>query len=138
MKKTMNFEITTIRIFAIFILGSLLFSSCEKETYVDYFIDNQSSGTISFFGSNIIHSTYINNSINSGQKKRVSGWSKRGKETGYFEPVTMFGNDLIITNSIGDTLIRDYKLLSNWSSNVDDQRAIARHEYVFIIIDADF
>ena len=50
----------------------------------------------------------------------------------------MFGNDLIITNASEDTLKMDYKLLSNWTSDVDDQRTVANHEYILVITDADF
>ena len=50
----------------------------------------------------------------------------------------MFGNDLIITNTSGDTLAKDYKFLSNWISDVDVQRAEASHEYILVITDADF
>jgi hypothetical protein len=50
----------------------------------------------------------------------------------------MFGEDLIITNLNGDTLTKDYKLLSSWTSDIDDQRATASHKYVLIITNADF
>ena len=70
--------------------------------------------------------------------KDVAVWSKRGKQTEYFEPTAMFGNDLVITNASGDTLTKDYKVLSNWTSEVDDQRAVASHEYILVITDADF
>ena len=88
-------------------------SSCEKETFIDYYIDNQSSTQISVNGTNIISSSSIDNEINPNEKKEVSSWSKRGKETDFFEPITMFGDDLIITNASGDTLTKDYKILSN-------------------------
>lgn len=122
-----------------FILITLFaLSSCEKETFVNYFIDNQSTSTITVNGSDIIHSTTINHSISEGEIKEVSSWTKRGKETDYFEPVTMFGEDLIITNSTEDTLTKDYKLLSNWTSDVDDNRTVANHEYILVITDSDF
>jgi hypothetical protein len=113
-------------------------SSCEKETFLDYYIDNQSSSVINVDGSDIIHSTDINQTINPNVKKDVAAWSKRGKQTDYFEPTAMFGNELIITNVSGDTLAKDYKLLSNWISDVDEQRAVASHEYILVITDADF
>ncbi|MFY9282383.1 MAG: hypothetical protein WBK38_08090 [Bacteroidia bacterium] len=119
-------------------LTVIFLSSCEKETYVDYYIDNQSSSIISIDGENIIASSQIDKMINPSEKKDVAAWSKRGKETDYFEPTSMFGNDLLITNATGDTLTKDYKLLSNWTSGVDDQRAVASHEYVLVITDADF
>ena len=123
---------------SILFLAVILLSSCEKETFVDYYVDNQSSSVISVDGTNIIASSQIDKMINPSEKKDVAAWSKRGKETDYFEPISMFGNDLLITNATGDTLTKDYKLLSNWTSDVDDQRAASRHEYVLIITDADF
>ena len=123
----------SILIFALFFL-----SSCEKETFVDYYIDNQSSSVISVDGTNIISSSDIDKTINPNEKKDVAFWSKRGKQTDFFEPTSMFGNDLIITNNSVDTLAKDYKLLSNWTSDVDDQRTVANHEYILVITDADF
>ncbi len=123
----------SILIFALFSL-----SACEKETFVGYYIDNQSSSMISVDGTNIIASSDIDKTINPKEKKDVAVWSKRGKEAEYFEPTAMFGNDLVITNASGDTLTKDYKLLSNWISEVDDQRAVASHEYILVITDADF
>ena len=119
-------------------LTVIFLCSCEKETYVDYYIDNQSSTIISVDGENIIASSQIDKMINPSEKKDVAALSKRGKETDYFEPTSMFGNDLLITNATGDTLTKDYKLLSNWTSDVDDQRALASHEYVLVITDTDF
>ena len=124
---------SSILIFTLFIL-----SSCEKETFVDYYIDNQSSSVISVDGTNIIASSDIDKTINPNEKKDVAFWSKRGKQTDFFEPTSMFGNDLIITNNSVDTLAKDYKLLSNWNSDVDDQRTVANHEYILVITDADF
>ena len=123
----------SILIFALFFL-----SSCEKETFVDYYIDNQSSSVITVDGTNIIASSDIDKTINPNEKKDVAVWSKLGKQTDFFEPTSMFGNDLIVTNTSGDTLAKDYKLLSNWTSDVDDQRTVANHEYILVITDADF
>lgn len=123
---------------SILICTLLFLSSCEKETFLDYSIDNQSSGVISVEGSNIIASTDIEKTINPNEKTEVAVWSKRGKQTDFFEPTSMFGNDLIITNASGDTLKKEYKLLSNWASAVDNQRTVANHEYIFVITDADF
>lgn len=41
-------------------------------------------------------------------------------------------------DSTGDILTKDYQLLSNWTSDIDDNRAVANHEYILIITDADF
>lgn len=123
---------------SILFFATIFFSSCEKETYLDYYIDNQSSSVITVDGTNIIASTDIDKTINPNEKKDVAAWSKLGKQTDFFEPTAMFGNDLLITNASGDTLTKDYKLLSNWTSDVDDQRAVANHDYILVITDADF
>ena len=123
---------------SILFLAVILLSSCEKETYLEYYIDNQSSSVITVDGSDIIHSTDIDQTINPNEKKDVAAWSKRGKQTDFFEPTAMFGSDLVITNASGDTLTKDYKLLSNWTSDLDDQRTVASHEYILVITDADF
>lgn len=123
---------------SILFLAVILLSSCEKETYLEYYIDNQSSSVITVDGSDIIHSTDIDQTINPNEKKDVATWSKRGKQTDFFEPTAMFGSDLVITNASGDTLTKDYKLLSNWTSDLDDQRTVASHEYILVITDADF
>ncbi|MDP4630196.1 MAG: hypothetical protein NWS89_03560, partial [Flavobacteriales bacterium] len=95
---------------SILFLAVILLSSCEKETYLEYYIDNQSSSVITVDGSDIIHSTDIDQTINPNEKKDVAAWSKRGKQTDFFEPTAMFGSDLVITNASGDTLTKDYKL----------------------------
>lgn len=116
----------------------MLLSSCEKETYFEFIIDNKSSSAITLQGSNIILSTEIDQTINPNEKKVVANWSKRGKQVDLLEPTSMFGNDLVIVNAAGDTLSKDYKLLTNWTTDVDDQRAVASHDYVLAITDADF
>ena len=129
----MNMRQVSILISALFFL-----SSCEKETFVDYYIDNQSSSVISVDGTNIITSNDIDKTIHPNEKKDLAVWSQRGKQTDFFEPTSIFGNDLLITNASGDTLAKDYKLLSNWTSDVDEQRTVANHEYILVITDADF
>ena len=69
---------------------------------------------------------------------KITNWSKRGIQSDLFEPTTMFGNDLLIINSNSDTLQKDYKLLSNWQSSVDDERKTVSHDYILVITDADF
>ena len=123
---------------SVLFLAVIFFTSCEKETYIDYYVYNQSSSKISVSGENIIAASDIDKTINPSEKKDIAAWSKRGKQTDYFEPTSMFGNDLVITNAAGDTLTKDYKLLSNWTSEIDDHRAVASHEYVLVITDADF
>ena len=122
----------------ILVMGLVLLSSCEKETYVEHFIENRSTSTITVNGTDIIDASGVDHTIPAGQKVAISSWAKRGKQTDLFPPTMMFGDDMIITNASGDTLTKDYTVLSNWSSDVEDKRATARHDYVLIISDNDF
>ena len=124
--------------FTSLILGTILLSSCEKETYINYYLDNQSSFEVVVDGTDIIHSIEVDKTIPVNEKKIISQWSKRGLETDLVEPTTMFGNDLVITNSSGDTIQKDYKVLSNWQSRVDDQKKTASHNYILVVRDIDF
>lgn len=117
---------------------SIGLGSCEKETYVDYVVDNQSASSVFIDGRSIIHATEIALAINPSEAKTVLHWKKFGKQSDLFEPTSMFGDDLIITNSTGDTLQKDYRLLTNWSSNLQDDRAVISHRYVLVVADADF
>ncbi len=120
------------------VFGLVLLSSCEKEAYIDYFIDNQSSVKITVNGNEIIHSTDIDEIIQANERKHISSWQKYGNETDWFEPTSIFGNDFIIANASGDTLIKDDKLLEHWSADVDNARAVATLEYVLLVTDSDF
>ena len=119
-------------------MGLVLLSSCEKETYVEHFIENRSTSTITVNGTDIIHASGVDHAIPAGQKVAISSWTKRGKQTDLFPPTMMFGDDMIVTNASGDTLTKDYTNLSNWSADVEDKRATASHDYVLIISDNDF
>lgn len=114
------------------------FTSCEKMTYVDYYIDNKSSKSLMVNGEDIIHSQPINDTYKPNDKKVVVTWQKRAKETTLYKPTTIFGNNLVIITTEGDTLRKDYRELSNWTSNVDNQRAVASHTYVLTVQDSDF
>ena len=122
---------------ALFLAG-IFISSCETETFVSYEIDNLSTNDIIIQGSNIIYSTEINQTIKSKEISEIASWSKLGKQTNYFEPTSMFGNDLVITNAMGDNTIIDNRLLSNWNSSREIKRSVAIHRYVLEIDDSDF
>lgn len=127
-----------MRQISILILAFFLLSSCEKETFVRYAVENQSSSSIQIEGFDIIHAISIDETIKQNETRDIANWSKLGKETSYFEPTAMFGDSLLITNALGETLTKDYRLLSNWTSTVEDKRAVANHLYTIVITDADF
>ena len=60
---------------SILFFATIFFSSCEKETYLDYYFDNQSSSVTTVNGSDIIHSSDIDQTINPNEKKDVATWS---------------------------------------------------------------
>ena len=129
------------RLHALLVYSMLLlfvFSGCESETTVSYYIDNQSSGAIKVEGSNFVYATAINQIIPPNEKKDIGSWSKFGSQTHFFEPITMFGDDLVITNMAGDGLVKEYRELSNWTTEIAETRFEAAHEYTLVITDADF
>jgi hypothetical protein len=119
-------------------LATIGLTSCEKETFIEYYIHNQSTSSIVIDGTDIIYSTDINQIVASNEKIKISNWSKRGLQTELFEPTTMFGYDMLIINGNGDTLQKDYKIVSNWLTHVEDQRKTASHVYILEVTDADF
>jgi hypothetical protein len=129
---------TTFRHLIFLLLVTSFLSSCEKETFIDYYIDNQSSTSIYIDGTDVIHSVDIDHTISENEKMKITNWSKRGIQSELFEPTKMFGNDLLIINSNSDTLQKDYKLLSNWQYIVDDERKTVSHDYILLVTDADF
>lgn len=118
--------------FTLFLIGAL--TSCEKETYYEYFLDNKSSSNITITGNDLL----TDNSINSNENSKMAIFSHRSKTTEPNNPASVLGNDLVITNAAGDTLKKDYKLISNWTSSIEDNRATASHKYTLSIVDADF
>ena len=124
--------------FAFLLIIPLSFCSCETNTYVDYYLDNQSSSAIFVSGKSIVHNNEVEKTILTFEKKSIASWGKFGKQTDLFEPSMFFGDDLIITNAQGDTLAKDYKLLDNWLSAVSEERAVANHHYTLVVTDLDF
>ena len=120
------------------VLLLIVSSGCETETTVSYYLNNLSSSAIKVEGSNIIYATTINQIISPNEKKDIGAWSKFGSQTTFFEPITLFGDDLVITNVAGDTLVKEYRKLSNWTAEIAETRFEAAHEYTLVITDADF
>lgn len=126
------------RLISVLLLVFFTFCSCEKVTYVYYFLYNQSSTEVVINGSDYIHSIGLNQIIPINEKTLITHWSKRGIQKDLFEPSLIFGQDLLITNSLGDTLQKDYKSLSNWQSSVSDKGKTASHNYILVVMDSDF
>ena len=116
----------------------LFFCSCEKNTYVDFQIKNMSDTPIYVTGHDLIHNWAIKDTILVGQEKNIASWGKFGKDLNPFSPQGFFGDDLLIVNDLGDTSIKDYKVLNNWQVSIDDQRAVAYHTYILEIGNLDF
>ncbi len=131
-------NIMGMKILLISVLSLLLFSGCETATDVYYNVQNESAQTLLVTGNDIIHSIEIRDTLYSNTEKSIANWSKRGKETDYFEPVSIFGQSLLIRNILGDTLKKDVKLLSTWSASVEENGRTAVHQYVLQLTDSDF
>ncbi len=116
----------------------LLLVSCEKSTTVAFKIKNISASPIIVSGHDLIHNWAIQDTILVGEEKQLSMWTKFGKDLNYFLPVTIFGDDLLVLNTQGDTLKKDYKNLDNWHINIDEERTVAIHNYFLEIQTVDF
>lgn len=127
-----------MRRIAIFSLVLISLSACEKETYVDYYLANGSADTLYVTGKNVIHNRAINESLMPYETIHLASWSKLGKETAAFKPESMFGTDLLIRNSDGDTLKKDYLKVSNWDFNLSESSGTASHEYTLELGPEDF
>jgi hypothetical protein len=123
----------------IFVISLFIFlNSCEKSTSVSFQFKNFSTSSIIISGHDIIHDKVIQDTILVGAEKNVAMWSKLGKDLSYFSPLAIFGDDLLVLNAQGDTLIKDYKNLDNWQIMIDEARTVATHHYLFEIQETDF
>jgi hypothetical protein len=123
----------------ILILSSVfLLVACEKNTYVYFQFKNVSDSPIVVNGHDLVHNWAIQDTILVGEEKNIAMWSKFGKDLTYFSPVDFFGDDLLVVNAQGDTLKKDYKDFNNWQPTIDEDRAVATHNYLFEIQEADF
>ena len=124
----------------IFLVAALIgFISCEKETSVGYIVKNDSSTEIYVNGVNIVYATPVSHTIPaSGGSDILARWSKTGKSMDLMDPTTMFGQDLLITNTSGDTVTKNYADIANWDTEVAETQGTAKHTYVFNVTDADF
>lgn len=59
----------------------------------------------------------------------IASWSMRGKEAVTFKPESRFGIGLLIRNSVGNTLKKDYLQVSNWDFNLSERRVTISYEY---------
>lgn len=124
----------------IFLVVALIgFVSCEKETSVGYIVKNDSSTKIYVSGVNVVYATPISHIIPAlGGSEILARWSKTGKSLDLMDPTTMFGQDLLITNTNGDTLTKNYANIANWDTDVEETKGTAKHTYVLNVTDADF
>ncbi len=118
--------------------ASLVFSSCETESYFYLHLENRTSSSIQVKGTDIIHGSEINENIAGGEEKQIISWSKRGVESQAWAPSNFFDETLVITNVAGDSLKKDILRQENWSTDVDDQGRSAVHNYYFEIDALDF
>lgn len=111
--------------------------SCEKNTYVEYVIDNQSSGSIIVEGYNLEAALPINTEIFSDDNSQIAIWSERKLISDALDPVVTLGTDLVITKN-GVTTTVDYTQLSNWTVDIQEEKRTANHVYTLVLTNNDF
>jgi hypothetical protein len=122
--------------YLIFLLLAIGLVACEKETYVNYWVENKTAAPIRVTDSQRTPAIY--DTIIPANTTVICHWRIRGKTTNAFNPATTFGNSLFITNANGDTLKKDYKKITNWYTDVKTTSGTATHQYTLTVNDADF
>ncbi len=116
---------------------AFVISSCESETSISFYIDNMSSSTVTVSGL-VVPSNQFNHTIPPQEKERIFGQSSFGIRTKRPEPEFYLGEDFTVTNSKGDTLVKDFRSQSNWTWEMKERKWWVSHEEVMTIADSDF
>lgn len=122
----------------ILIVMVLALISCEKETFVEYRIDNQTSGKLIVSGTNHVNGLSIYTQLLSGERSQIAIWSKRELLTDALEPIVTFDYDLSITKANGATTTKNYLTLSNWTADIQNDKKSSDHVYTLVLTDDDF
>ena len=117
-----------------------LFSSCEGNTDYEWIIQNDASSLISVKANNAIYQDSTKTNIASNQQEKLMTYSMLGGSSKPLDPGASF-SDLLILNSDGDTLKKDYQLNTNWNITITTVSKIPanyKHQYLFQVTDNDF
>lgn len=116
----------------------LLLSSCDKESRLEYFVENRSSTTIEVQGVNRITVSPILVTLEPGENQSILTWRKLGKEEEAFQAQSVFDEGFLILNAFGDTCQLNPYALDNWVFSLEESRSVASHDYTLFIGDEDF
>ena len=117
---------------------TIAITACQKDTHVEYRIDNQTSGVITVTGWNYGDGLPINTSIKYGDYSQIAIWSERELVTDPYDPSLTLGNDLVIKNANGVTTTKNYLITENWTVDIQNDKKSADHIYTLTITSSDF
>ena len=126
-------------IFAAILGLTFTLASCEGNTDRIRQIRNNTSGSINVIADGTTVSNY-NESISVGQTEILFIESQLGGSD-YIETPSAGIISMIITNTSGDTCLKDFIPQNNWEIIVEERKKVPsdwRHEYTFIVDDSDF
>jgi hypothetical protein len=121
------------------ILGiAFILSSCESETILYYYLHNNTDGTVTVSGQNVISNATIDIAVEPKTTVEIGTWSKLGKETDVFTAKSIFGSGLEIKNDRAEVCTKDYLYQENWILELEDDQFVATHSYTFSVSEQDF
>lgn len=124
---------------SLFLMGlAFVLSSCEQETYISFYIDNMSTSTVTVNGLEVPQTNQFNHTISPQERGLISHHSSHGLFTAEPEPGFYLGEDFVLINSKGDTLVKDYRSQSNWTWELEEHKWWVSHEQVMTVRDLDF
>lgn len=112
--------------------------SCEKETYVTYFVKNEASERIYLNFESLVHGNAMKDTIDVNETKVIVGWKHFGKDTGVIDPASMFGDNFNAIIESGTELKSEVLSANRWSAKIENHRAVADHNYTLTLSDSDF
>lgn len=72
------------------------------------------------------------------QVKSIVSWVKRGKEDEFIDPSMMFGDSISARTESGSDFTTGALTMNLWSTNIENNRAVAVHHYTLTLMDEDF
>jgi len=124
----------------VFLSLGLLLTSCEGNTDRDWIIANDSSSSIEVTATFILDSGMSKETINSGNSKTITITNQLGGNSTPQAPNEVF-TSLLVTNEEGGTFTRDFTLLENWESTIEQTKRVPSnyvHEYILYVTNEDF
>lgn len=128
-----------IKLFHFLLMASFFLVSCKGDTSRQRVIQNNTGGFIVINAVFTNGETY-NSVLMSGSSVTILTTIQTEPSDFITEPSDEI-DSMVIINSLSDTLLKDYKLQSNWSNFADEVKKNPetwRHTYTFSVNDIDF